>query len=115
MATPELTGSRYRARELPADDALAFVQAGIKQMPQAYDVHIRFAAPADEVERAIGRWATVTPDSDDSGAAYVRMSTDWLSWPMMAITAVDAPFTVLSPPELADQVRSLLARLTASA
>ncbi len=114
MSTPELTGTRYRTRELPAADALAFVQAGIKQMPQAYDVHIRFAAPADVVERAVGRWATVTPDPDDAEASYFRMSTDWLGWPILGITAVEADFTVLSPPELAEQVRSLAARLSTS-
>ncbi len=115
MDKPELTGTRYRARELPGGDALAFVQAGIKAMPQAYDVAVRFAAPVAVVEDAFGRWSTVSADPDDAGASYLRMSTDWLGWPLMMIATLDADVTVLSPPELADQVRSAAARFTAAA
>lgn len=106
---PELTGTRYRARDLPADDALAFVRSGIATMPMAYDVRVRFAAPASLVEQQFGRWATVEPDGD---GCVMRMSTDWLDWPLMAITSIDADFTVESPPELADLVRRAAVRLS---
>ena len=33
ISGPEPTGQRFRARELPAEDALAFVQQGIRRMP----------------------------------------------------------------------------------
>jgi predicted DNA-binding transcriptional regulator YafY len=114
MDGPELTGTRYRPRELPAEDALAFVRAGIASMPMTYDVRVRFAAPAPVVEQAAGRWASVTPDPDDpddTGSCVMRMNTDWLDWPLMAITSIDADFTVLSPPELAERVRAAAARL----
>src|SRR5690349_3989551 len=48
IAEPRTTGHRFRPRELPADDAVAFVQAGIRQMPTAYDVRVRVAAARDE-------------------------------------------------------------------
>ena len=38
-----------------------------------------------------------------------------IGWPLMMIATLDADVTVLSPPELADQVRSAAARLTAAA
>ncbi len=111
IADPQLTGTRYRARELPADDALAFVRAGIASMPMAYDVRVRFACAPEVVERQFGRWATVEPDGD---GCVLQMSTDWLEWPLMTITAIDADFQVLSPPELVDRVRAAAVRLASA-
>jgi predicted DNA-binding transcriptional regulator YafY len=108
ISGPELTGTRYRPRELPADDALAFVRAGIATMPMAYDVAVHFAAPAAVVEGQVGRWASITPEGD---GCVMRMSTDSLDWPLMAITSIDADFTVVSPPELAARVRAVATRL----
>ena len=59
MADPLATGQRFRPRELPADDALSFVQAGFKQIPQRYAVRVRFEVPADVVQGFVGRWAEV--------------------------------------------------------
>ena len=63
------------------------------------------------VERQFGRWATVEPDGD---GCVLHMSTDWLDWPLMTITSIDADFTVLSPPELADRVRAAAVRLASA-
>jgi predicted DNA-binding transcriptional regulator YafY len=112
ITEPELTGTRYRPRDLPAQDALAFVRAGIAQMPMAYDVRVRFAATAEVVEAQVGRWATIEPTDD--GGCLMTMSTDWLDWPLMAITSIDAGFTVESPPELAERVRRAAGRLASA-
>jgi len=112
IADPELSGTRYRPRELPADDALAFVRSGIATMPMAYDVRVRFACPPEVVERQVGRWATVQPDG---AGCLMWMSTDWLDWPLLTITALDVDFTVESPPELVDRIRAAAARLGGSA
>lgn len=112
VASAELTGVRHAARELPAEDALAFVRKGIATMPMAYDVVVRFAAPAPVVEERVGRWASVVPDGEH--ACVMSMSTDWLDWPLMAITSIDADVTVISPPELIDRVRAVGARLSAA-
>lgn len=108
ITEPELTGTRYRPRDLPADDALVFVRAGIASMPMAYDVRVRFACAPEVVERQVGRWATVEPDGD---GCVMRMSTDWLDWPLMTITSIEADFAVWSPPELAERVRAAAVRL----
>ena len=49
------TGQRFRPRELPAEDALTFVQSGIRRMPQRYAVRVRI----DDRRRrwSPGRWA----------------------------------------------------------
>lgn len=104
LTTPAPTGERFRARELPADDALAFVRAGIRQMPQRYAVRVRLATGADVVQRAVGRWGDVTPgEGPGPDHCVLEMNVDDLVWPLMVLASVDADFTVESPPELAQR------------
>jgi predicted DNA-binding transcriptional regulator YafY len=99
VSDPAPTGQRFRPRDLPADSALAFVQAGIRRMPQRYAVRIRVAADAARVERTVGRWGEVTPVHD---GAVLEMNVDSLAWPVMVLAEVGAPFVVESPDELRD-------------
>jgi len=103
LSGPEGTGARFRPRELPAADAAAFVRAGIDSVQAGYEVEVLVDAPAAAVRERIGRWSTV--EEAGAGRSRVRMTTDSLDWPVMALGAVGADFEVLSPPELADQVR----------
>lgn len=102
LAHPAVTGARFRPRELPAEDATAFVRAGIGGLPAPYEVEAVVQAPADRVRAAIGRWAEVT---EADGAALVRMRTDSLDWPAMALGSVGAEFTVLGPPAMVEHLR----------
>jgi predicted DNA-binding transcriptional regulator YafY len=110
LAAPQGTGARFRGRELPAADAAAFVRAGIGNVLPTYEVEVIVEAPAGVVRERIGRWAAV----DDDGAARcrVRMTTDSLDWPTMALGSIGTAFQVLSPPELLDQVRDWGQRFT---
>lgn len=102
MADPRLFGSRFRPRDLPAADALSFVQSGIRRMPQKYDVRVRVDAPAARVQQAVGHWGTTAPDGD---GCRLTMNVDDLQWPVMVLAQVGADFAVESPPELAAEVR----------
>jgi predicted DNA-binding transcriptional regulator YafY len=101
IGEPRPTGERFRARDLPADDALAFVRDGIRQMPQRYAVRVRVATGAEVVQRCVGRWGTVTPDGD---GCVLEMNVDSLDWPVMVLASVGADFGVESPVELAERV-----------
>ena len=101
---PRSTGVRFRPRRLPADDAAAFVRAGIDHLPAPYAVEVLVHAPAAAVRERIGRWAAV--DDAGDGGCLLRMNTDSLDWPALALGAVGADFEVRSPPELLDHVRS---------
>ena len=100
---PRSTGARFRPRELPADDAAAFVRAGVDQNPAWWTVEVRVAAPADVVQQQVGRWGTVEADGD--GASVLYMRADSLDWPAMVLGSLGADFTVVTPPELLDHVR----------
>jgi predicted DNA-binding transcriptional regulator YafY len=108
LAAPRGTGSRFAPRTLPADDAAAFVRAGIDTRRPTYAVEVVVVAPAAEVRLRIGQWATVEENS--AGSCLVRMEPDDLSWPAMALGTVGAEFTVVSPPELRDLLRDWGAR-----
>ena len=106
------SGQRFRPRTLPADDAPAFVAAGIRSMAHRYDVRFRLALPADVVEADLGRWATITPDGD---GCLVRMPTDTLDWPLMVLARTDAEFRIDGPPELRDAIASAATRFAQAA
>jgi len=100
LGAPNETGIRFRARELPAADAAAFVRAGIQSTRTGYDVEVLVEAPAETVRERIGRWAAVSEIS--ATRCRVRMTADALEWPVLGLGLVGADFQVISPPELLD-------------
>jgi predicted DNA-binding transcriptional regulator YafY len=77
-------------------------------MPHQYDTVVDVEAPAADVERAIGRWSTVESLGDTR--CRVRMTTDDLEWPVLALAQLDADFVVVGPPEFAVRIRDLAHR-----
>ncbi|MEE6263124.1 helix-turn-helix transcriptional regulator [Plantactinospora sonchi] len=103
LADPRGTGARFRPRALPAEDAAAFVRAGIENIPGPYQVEVLVHAPAARVRTEFDRWGTV--EEVDPDRCRLRMSTDNLDWPVMMLGALGAEFEVVSPPALASQIR----------
>ncbi|MGI9003425.1 MAG: helix-turn-helix transcriptional regulator [Pseudonocardia sp.] len=110
LGEPRPTTARFRPRELPATDAAAFVRAGIDNIPASYTVEALVNAPAAAVRDKIGQRVAV--EEVDDRRCLLRMTTDSLDWPAMALGAVGADFEVLSPPELADHLREWGARFS---
>ncbi len=111
ISEPRTSGQRFRPRELPAEDALSFVQVGIRRMPQRYAVRVVLDADPAELEAFVGQWATVVAED---GRAVLEMKVDSLDWPMFVLANVAADFTVESPPELAEAVSRVAARFQRS-
>ncbi len=103
LDAPRRTGARFRPRPLPADDAAAFVRAGLRNLPTSYEVEVLVEAPADDVRARVGRWVGV--EEAGEGRCRMRMSTDSLDWAALAIGAMEAEFTVVSPPALVEHLR----------
>ena len=118
ITRPATTGQRFRPRDLPAESALAFVQAGFRRIPQRYAVRVRVAAPADQVQRAVGRYGTVTAGGTaygDDPHCLLEMSVDSLEWPVMVLAQVGAPLVVESPDELRTELHRVAGVFTAAA
>ncbi|MGC5016436.1 helix-turn-helix transcriptional regulator [Streptosporangium sp. DT93] len=112
LAAPGSDGSRFRPRDLPAADAAAFVRAGLDKVPRSYRVEVLADAPAEVVRERIGRWCTV--EEIDAGHCRVRMTSDSLDWPTMALGVLGAGFRVLGPPELRERIHDWGARFSRS-
>jgi predicted DNA-binding transcriptional regulator YafY len=103
LSAPVLTGARFAPRRLPADDAAAFVLDGLGARPSPHQVEVLVHAPASDIVGHVGRWGTVIEESP--GTCLLRMTTDNLDWPAMALGSLGADFTVRSPTDLLDHVR----------
>ncbi len=101
IAVPEPTGQRFRPRDLPAEDAAAYVRAAVGQRTPGHSIELLVDAPAERVRARIGRWARL---EETPGGTVVRMEADTLDWPAMAIAVLDADVTVIEPAELLDHV-----------
>src|SRR5437764_5818576 len=110
LASPNGTGVRFRARELPAADAAAFVRAGVQSTRTGYDIEVIVEAPAEVGRERAGRWAWVPEIS--ASRCRVRMTADALEWPVLGLGTVGADFQVIAPPELIDWVRDWGARFS---
>ena len=102
MAEVAATGARFAPRPLPADDAAAFVRAGIDQFRTPRQVEVLVEAPAAVARDRVGRWARVEDDGPDR--CRLTMETDVLDWAVLVLGAVRAEFTVVGPPELRELV-----------
>ncbi|WP_246608094.1 WYL domain-containing protein, partial [Actinoplanes toevensis] len=46
------------------------------------------------------------PDGGEAEMCRLRMTVDDLTWPVMVLGVMGAPFTIESPPELRDRARA---------
>jgi predicted DNA-binding transcriptional regulator YafY len=102
LTGPRPTGARFAPRRLPAEDAAAFVRAGMGPRATPVAVEAVVEAPADRVRARIGRWARVVEEGPRS---RVHLETDSLDWPAFALGSLGAEFTVVTPPELRELLR----------
>jgi predicted DNA-binding transcriptional regulator YafY len=109
LQDPEPTGARFRPRELPAEDAAAFVRRGIEQLPQTREIEVLVQAPASVVERRLGAWSRV--ETVDDMSCRMTAHADQFVWPALGLAQLDAEFTVVRPPEFAAYVVRLGERL----
>ncbi|NUS73513.1 MAG: YafY family transcriptional regulator [Corynebacteriales bacterium] len=103
LSDPAVTAARFRQRELPGGDAVAFVQAGLASRPTKHQVRVLIHAPAAHVEKSVDRWGKV--ESVNENSCRLSMNVDELSWPMLILSDVSAEFVVEQPAELAHLVR----------
>ncbi|BCJ51750.1 DeoR family transcriptional regulator [Actinoplanes sp. NBRC 14428] len=105
LTNPALTGARFRPRDIPGGDPVAWMRARMATVPSRYDVSVLIAAPATSVHGQVGQWAVIEPVTADS--CRLRMSVDDLGWPVMILGVVGADFTIESPPELHEHTRNV--------
>jgi predicted DNA-binding transcriptional regulator YafY len=109
-------GAPFSRRQLPGRDPAAVVESSLHSWgePPAPPGRVRIHAPAEEVAPQVpSRQATVTPDAD--GTCVVTSAGGWTRRFLVWIALLDHKITVLEPPELVAEARSLAARLADAA
>ncbi|MFI7541504.1 helix-turn-helix transcriptional regulator [Actinoplanes sp. NPDC049599] len=104
LTAPAPTGARFRPREIPGGDPVAWMRSRLAAAPTRHEVSVVIGRAAPEVQQFVGHWGTVAPVSADS--CRLRMNVDDLSWPVMVLGTLGADFEVESPPELRDRIRT---------
>ncbi|MFG3496453.1 helix-turn-helix transcriptional regulator [Streptomyces sp. NPDC047928] len=113
MEAPLLTGVRFRQRELPAEDAAAYVAQSITSSLARYRALVTFHAPIEVVaERVRPRDGILTAVDDHT--CRLRTAADSLEWLALTIGLFTIEFEVHEPPELIAYVQELSERLARS-
>jgi predicted DNA-binding transcriptional regulator YafY len=110
LMRPAPSGVRFAPRRLPDRDAAAYVERSIKDTPNRYEAKVTLRAPADELAGRIpAHWGRVEPI--DARSCEYRTGDDDLAWLALRIAMLGVDFEIHEPPELAEELRSLAARL----
>jgi predicted DNA-binding transcriptional regulator YafY len=112
MSEPSSIGAQFAPRELPFEDAAAFLRMGIESVARQLEVEAVVATSAEEVRARIGAWASI--ESLDDARCRVRMTSDALEWPTVALCSLGVPFEIVSPPEMVEFARVCAQRLRAA-
>ncbi|PJJ57278.1 putative DNA-binding transcriptional regulator YafY [Mumia flava] len=109
------TGARFRQRDLPAEDAAAYLESSIASAAEAAStrVEVIVEAPAGQVGAAVRWWGEVEPEGDER--CRLRMRVDTFDWVVYVLAAVGAPFEVVTPGALRDHLRETAALLAGPA
>lgn len=113
LRDPRRTGSRFRPRDLPTQDAVSFVREGIGRVRPVQDVEVLLDLPAAQARASIGRWATFEEIAENR--CRMTMQVDGLQWPAMALGSLGASFRIVRPQALVDLVRDWSVRFADAA
>jgi predicted DNA-binding transcriptional regulator YafY len=114
LAEPLATGARSAPRELPAQDAAAFVKRSLAAARPVRRAVLTVHAPASVLADRF-RVAEVELEPVDERTCTLRTSADSLEWTALRIAFLELEFTVREPPELAARLRDLGTRLVRAA
>jgi predicted DNA-binding transcriptional regulator YafY len=111
LVKPASTGVRFVSRELPGNDAAAYVERSIADRPYRYEARVVLRASAAEITKRIPTyWGTIEPI--DAETCEFSAGDDDLGWLALRVAMLGVDFEVAEPPELADHLRELAARLS---
>jgi predicted DNA-binding transcriptional regulator YafY len=111
MSDPRPARTPFTSRPLPDEDLHRYVSERIRALTLVYRIVADVRSPAEAVRATIGNW--VTTESTATGCR-VTFEADRLDWPLVVLAGLDAPLTIVGPPELVERATLLAARLSAA-
>ncbi|MFI6444997.1 helix-turn-helix transcriptional regulator [Kitasatospora sp. NPDC050543] len=109
VTEPWPTGARATPRDLPGNDAAAYVAAKLARLAPTHRAVVTLHAPAEAVARRIGGANRVEPIDEHSCRLHSR--ADSLEWLATRLAMLGCDFEVHDPPELVAYLRALGARI----
>jgi len=108
MTEPRLAGVRFRPRPLPADDAAAFVEQAMRDMPSRHRAVVEVHAPLEQVE-PVARRLGAEVEAPEGSPVRVTVRAEWPEWPAHAAIMLASEFPVEI--EATDELAELLDRM----
>ncbi|MEX0791463.1 MAG: YafY family protein [Actinomycetota bacterium] len=106
-------GIHFHPRELPAQDAAAYVQSAIASTYTRYQLVVRLHAPLKDLAGKV-RSQDAQLEEIDENTCLLRATGDSLEWLAAWMGWFGVDFEILQPPELIEYVRTLASRLERS-
>ncbi|HEY2675311.1 MAG TPA: YafY family protein [Rugosimonospora sp.] len=114
VGEPRPTGVRTAPREPPGGDAAAFLTGRLYSLAPTYTAVATLHAPLRDMAARLGGAAADLEPVDDR-SCRLRSHADTLEWLAVRLTTLGCEFEVHEPPELAEYLHALAARVTRAA
>ena len=116
LTRPFANGVRFTPRELPAEDAAAYVAQALRSVPQRHEALLAVPLPLAEASERVPRWiGELTADGEDR--CLLRAANDSAEWLALTLTMLDVEATLVdADPEVRAELATLrekVARLAA--
>lgn len=112
MSNPLPARDSFAPRQVPAVDLYEYVRFNMSEVDPRPRVVVETDASGDLIRAEYGTWV----DVEDLGPQRCRftMDSDSFRWPTHIVTNLNAPFTVVGPPEFRQHVRTVAKHLNHS-
>jgi predicted DNA-binding transcriptional regulator YafY len=111
LSRPFANGVRFIPRELPAEDAAAYVAQALRSVPRSNEALVAIPLPLDAARERVPRWmGELTADGPDR--TLLRAANDNVEWLAITLTMLDVDATLVdATPELRTQLATLRAKV----
>jgi predicted DNA-binding transcriptional regulator YafY len=107
LERPFANGVRFTPRELPAEDAAAYVAQALRSVPQRHQALLALPLAFEAAQERVPRWiGELTADGDDR--TLLRAANDNVEWLAITLTMLDVEATLV---DATPEVREALAAL----
>jgi predicted DNA-binding transcriptional regulator YafY len=111
LSRPFGNGVRFTPRELPAEDAAAYVAQALRSVPRGNEALVAIPLPLDAAAEIVPGWiGELTADGPDR--TLLRVANDNAEWLAITLTMIDAETTLVdATPEVRDRLAALRAKV----
>jgi predicted DNA-binding transcriptional regulator YafY len=109
LSRPFANGVRFTPRELPAEDAAAYVAQALRNVPRGHEALLAIPLPLDTARQQVPRWLGEL-SADGSDRTLLRATNDNAAWLALTLTMLPVDATLV---DATPDVRTELTRLRA--